>query len=393
MRRFGSFGVLLVVVGLSVVLAVGVAGAGGSATSARAGWVVTDLGALSGTWYQVTGINEQGQVIGFSARGSGASFRSRAFVSQNGKMTDLGTLGGQSTVAWDINDLGQVVGDGTTTTGEGHAFLWQDGKMTDLGVLGLVPASGQRERAMRYSHAVAINERGQVIGVSGTRAAGGYSHPFLWENGKMIDLGALVWRGRKAEPMAMNDRGQIVGWSRLSAKVQRRAFLWQDGKMTDLGTLGYGISWASAINNQGQIVGCNTGGGGRSSKFDHGLLWRAGSLVDLGPMSNCRVQIAINELGQIVGGDGFFWDGKTLTRLGFATKAMNDRGQVVGQTFRGTAALWQDGTTITLPSLKKHGYELAQAINNRGQIAGISENTLTNNPTPRDAHVVLWTQR
>ena len=59
-----------------------------------------------------------------------------------------------------------------------HGFVWQDGKMTDLGTLG-----------GRSSRPRAINERGQVVGESVT--ASGETHPFLWQNGKMTDLGTL----------------------------------------------------------------------------------------------------------------------------------------------------------------------------------------------------------
>ena len=52
-------------------------------------------------------------------------------------MTDLGTLPGDkisSAVA--INDRGQVVGAAGPTPMTGHAFLYSDGAMTDLGTLG-----------------------------------------------------------------------------------------------------------------------------------------------------------------------------------------------------------------------------------------------------------------
>jgi len=89
-------------------------------------------------------------------------------------MIDLGTLGGTYSVANAINERGQVVGISGTAAGRFHAFMWQDGVMTDLGTLGGPD-----------SHASAINERGQVIGAAYNASA--QEHAFLWEDGVMTD--------------------------------------------------------------------------------------------------------------------------------------------------------------------------------------------------------------
>ncbi len=97
--------------------------------------------------------------------------------------------------------------------------------MTDLGTLG-----GKRSR----SHALAINDAGQVVGWSET--ATGETHAFLWENGKMIDLGTLPGYA-KSIASGINAKDQVVGYS--EAPIQQApfnaAFLWQDGTMQDLG--------------------------------------------------------------------------------------------------------------------------------------------------------------
>jgi probable HAF family extracellular repeat protein len=73
-------------------------------------------------------------------------------------MTDLGTLpGGSSSIAHGINDSGQVVGWADTSGGNWHAFLYSNGAMADLNAL--VPASG-----WTLENANAINDSGQIVG-------------------------------------------------------------------------------------------------------------------------------------------------------------------------------------------------------------------------------------
>ena len=48
-----------------------------------------------------------------------------------------------------------------------HAFIWENGKLTDLGTLGGAE-----------SDAVAVNARNQIVGVSNTRR--GARHAVLW---------------------------------------------------------------------------------------------------------------------------------------------------------------------------------------------------------------------
>ena len=74
------------------------------------GGVMTDLGTLPGGTYScATGINNNGQIVGYSNTASGPI---HAFLYSGGKMTDLGTLpGGDNSEATGINDSGQIVGD------------------------------------------------------------------------------------------------------------------------------------------------------------------------------------------------------------------------------------------------------------------------------------------
>ena len=56
------------------------------------------------------------------------------------------------------------------------------------------------------------------------------------ERRRVQDLGTLG--GSSSWASAINDSGQVIGSSYLAGDQNRHAFLYKDGKMTDLGTLG-----------------------------------------------------------------------------------------------------------------------------------------------------------
>jgi probable HAF family extracellular repeat protein len=68
-------------------------------------------------------------------------------------LTDLGTLGGPESHAAAINEAGDVVGVSYDADGTGHAVLWRRGRTIDLGV----PPGGS-------SRALDVNDRGQILG-------------------------------------------------------------------------------------------------------------------------------------------------------------------------------------------------------------------------------------
>src|SRR5947199_10434111 len=71
--------------------------------------------------------------------------------------------------------------------------------------------------------------------------------------GYVIDLGTLG--GTHSYGYAINDNGQVVGYSRLPGDTSYHAFLWSGGSMTDMGTLGGKSSYAYGIDNSGRVVG------------------------------------------------------------------------------------------------------------------------------------------
>lgn len=249
---------------------------------------IADLGTLGGTSSWANRINNNGQIIGISSFAGDTPLR--AFLYSNGVMTDLGTLGGTSSFAYDINNTGHVVGSAAVALGVTHAFLYSDGTMTDLGVLG---------GAENFSEAYAINDNGQIVGFS---SAGSqyefYQHAFLYSNGIMSDLGTLG--GQYSWARGINNSGQVVGESYTVGNVYQHAFLYSDGVMTDLGVLAqYRSSSAKDINDIGQVVGFAT----TAANATHAFLYSNGVMSDLGTLEGMASSWAtdINNNGQVVG--------------------------------------------------------------------------------------------
>jgi probable HAF family extracellular repeat protein len=225
----------------------------------------SDLGTLGGQNSTATGVNDAGQVVGYSDTVAGTC---HAFLASGGRMTDLGTLpGGQNSTAMGVNGDGQAVGFAQVGSAGGprwqtapgfpsgplfgggytaHAVLYQGGRVIDLGTLGGASSAS-----------VAINQSGAIVGTSETSS--GAQHAFLYQNGHMQDLGVLstdfahtYWGVSYSQAHAINDAGEVVGDS------NSLAFLSANGKMYNLNDLviipGVTLTSAYAINNAGQIL-------------------------------------------------------------------------------------------------------------------------------------------
>jgi probable HAF family extracellular repeat protein len=223
----------------------------------------------------VGSINQRGWIAGNSATGdmdpiTGAQMV-HAVLWMKDKPLDLGTLGGLESSAAYVNDGGEVVGFTTINTipdpfsflgGSIHPFIWKNGVMCDLGTLGGPDASVaggcNAERQNLVTGGSFINSNVNLnTGIPTV-------HAFLWQNGKMTDLGNLG--GTLAGPFVdaaqcVNNRGQVAGVSSLPGDQIFHPFFWDHGVLTDLGTLGGDFAITSWLNDVGDVVGGTTTAG------------------------------------------------------------------------------------------------------------------------------------
>src|SRR5436189_41036 len=84
------------------------------------------------------------------------------------------------------------------------------------------------------SGASAVNDSGQVVGWSDVDERSGDvgTHAVLWSAGMLTDLGTFVGTGDlSSEADDINNSGQVVGWSDISGGEHAHAFLWSSGTM------------------------------------------------------------------------------------------------------------------------------------------------------------------
>lgn len=211
----------------------------------------------------------------------------------------------------------------------------------------------------------------------------------------ITDLGTLG--GAESEAHALNNFGQVVGVSDTAGPV-RRGFLWSGGTLTAIGTLGGPNSEAFDVNDAGQIVGESDGSG---------FLLSGGVMTSVQVPFTTTVPTRITASGLVVGNYEFNVPGGSLRHaFQYSSSVMdllprgkydphrtiaydvNDAGQIVGvgtvdpDTLEGRshAFLYANGVMTDLGTLAGPQYptflSTAFAINNRGEIAGASQDDI-----------------
>jgi probable HAF family extracellular repeat protein len=222
---------------------------------------------------QAYGLNDAGQVIGFSESGVQDSTCATGVPSQllryeaviwqpNGKVQKLSPLPGDTVgFGFGINNEGQAVGGSGLCSNVSlppnyqpnapHAVLWEkDGSPVNLGSLKGAP----------FNIATSINDLGEVVGNS--QFADGSVRPFRWTRKTGIkDLGAFPGAFLTVAPCCntVNNQGEVAGFW-FDADFNQHPFLWQNNVYTDLNALiakdsPWVLQIAAAINDAGEIAG------------------------------------------------------------------------------------------------------------------------------------------
>jgi len=283
----------------------------------------------------------------------------------------------RSAVGVDINANGQVAF--SEAVGDSYRAKFYDGHIVrDLGTLGGPAAT-----------TVALNDRGEVVGYSRISEDSQINHAFRWSAGRgMIDLHGAGQDKVDSTAADINNRGQVVGTGAFP-------FRWspQTG-MQELVTLGAG-GGANAINEAGTVVGFAGDPGGEPQGLP--ARWTRPDRIRL--LSNLGSRTSggrdINAAGHIVGNvpfppdpfgaeHAFLWTPqKGLIDLGtgsgdFSTASkINDKGMVIG-VLSGLPEfirgfVWTRHTGIIEIGGPDVTSSRANDLNNCGQVVGSNE--------------------
>jgi probable HAF family extracellular repeat protein len=266
-------------------------------------------------------------------------------------------------LAHDVNQAGQVVGTYSDSASETHAFLWDRGTAYDLGTLGGTS-----------SYATGINDLGQVVGQSFLPGDQNY-HAFLitpengvWfrdnnldgRNDLMVDLGDLggISAGSPSWATDINNAGQVVGETWLvpywGDEIINQVFIWDAANgMRAVGEPdSYLPTYDPSINEAGQVVGMAASGPWTAFLWD---INQGMTYLGAGPGHTYSQATGINDAGQVIGvhwggttPSGFLWTPESPNAVtgnftdlaeNFSPDDINNSGQVVGSSGL-NAVLW-----------------------------------------------------
>jgi len=220
--------------------------------------------------YYATSINNDNVIVGAGQIDNGSNFHALLYINPQLTPENLKSLGDTSqnnayaqdvvtvkngnneTINYWVVGYSEIDPENQEDLKTEHAFLFDNGKMNDLGILDPIDMP---------SRAYAINSSKMIVG-SRDGDQNGFNSPVLFYNGDIIELDEENIP-REGEALDINENGQIVGWYK-NEEGESRGFLYENENFFDLnditvlataGSNPYWISKASGINDQDQISG------------------------------------------------------------------------------------------------------------------------------------------
>jgi probable HAF family extracellular repeat protein len=204
----------------------------------------------------------------------------------------------------------------------------------------------------------------------------------FWDNGSITPIIGVSW------PERLNNAGQVVG--RGTSGGQAVGVVWKAGILRTLPALAAGqSSFATAINENGDVVGYSDDSASSSIDNHRATLWQAGggAAIDLGTYGTdfASRAYAINGQGVIAavslpangsgfGQEIFVIDGMARSLIAEyltgdqSIQDINDNGTVVG--YINSQAFWWNAGEFHQFSLQGNLFSNATGINDREQIVG-----------------------
>jgi probable HAF family extracellular repeat protein len=295
-----------------------------------------------GSGFVPTALNAQGHVVGYTTNTS--YYQPFFWTKPDGVQFLEPYVTDPSAIAYGINDSDQIVGESFPLPYNlGRAILWSSPtEIKNLGTLGGDGASAN-----------AVNNKGVVVGTS--RLSGSDKlQPFIWSEISGINwLGSLGGEGHCRD---ISNSGHAVGVS-YAQDGHSHAFFWTDSTgMLDIGKLlpsETRSSSATAVNDLDKVVGvCQT-----NDRPTKAFTWTAAG--------------GIEYLNSLVGEAGTYGINNSGIIVGYSDAL------AVGENWKIHAVVWRDSVVTDLNQLlsTKLDYKLTTAvgINDFGQIIAISD--------------------
>ncbi len=309
------------------------------------------------TGYIIRAMNAAGQVAG---TGNGQVF----LWSRTGGFQYLGNEVGGTSVPTSLNDNGQIAGFTTMFDGTSHLFVWSQGAgFQDLAS----PLGGNGQDGL-------INSPGNVAGITFT-PDGTQHHAMFWsESTGSVDLGSLN-NDPYSQANVLNNNGVVAGISTDNVSHET-VFSWTfSGGISALPSFGGVVSWPNAINDSGDIAGWSTYADGTT----HAAFWDGTGIHDLGTLAGDTLSLSLfmNQSGHILGQSGslavaFFWtpeSGMTNTGSGplDGIFGFNNQDQMVAETSRPNPFIFVWSPTLGLHSISGGGAMYGVGLTDSGQ--------------------------